>query len=58
MSFGTEYTAVPASICIRHLHCEVQVMLKDALRKQMGCSAAVLEMAKYVGKREAKTTLL
>lgn len=41
MSFGTEYTAVFALICIRHLHCEVQVMLKDALRKQMVCSAAV-----------------
>lgn len=57
ISFGTEHTAAPILICIRHLHCEVQVMLKDALRKQMGYSTVVLEMTKCAGNRETKTTL-
>lgn len=56
ISFGTEYTAAPALIYIRHLHCEVQVMLKDALRKQAGYSTVVLKMTKCVGNRETKTT--
>lgn len=55
MSFGTEYAAVPALICIRHLHCEVQAMLKDALRKQTGYRTVVLEMTRCVGNGEPKT---